>query len=89
MEEHSLNSSKRLHISEKAWAKLANHFTILLSDKDTEMLTRLQAFVDKWRDLVEEFNRSMREREETMRDELKAIQEGFVKWTKDFEKNLL
>lgn len=42
MEEHSLNTAKRLHVAEKAWAKLANHFTILLSDKDTEMLTKLQ-----------------------------------------------
>ena len=42
MQEHSLNTAKRLHVAEKAWAKLANHFTILLSDKDTEMLTSLQ-----------------------------------------------
>ena len=41
-EESSLNTAKRLHIAEKAWAKLANHFTILLSDKDTEVLTELQ-----------------------------------------------
>ena len=29
-------------MSEKAWAKLANHFTILLSDKDTDLLTKIQ-----------------------------------------------
>ena len=42
MEEHSLNTAKRLHVSEKAWAKLANHFAILLSDKDTGTMAILQ-----------------------------------------------
>lgn len=41
-EEHSLTTAKRLHLSEKAWSKLANHFSVLLSDKDTEQLTALQ-----------------------------------------------
>ena len=48
-EEHSLNTAKRLHVSEKGWVKLANHFTILLSDKDTEILTKLQTHVDSFR----------------------------------------
>ena len=48
-EEHSLNTAKRLHVSEKGWVKLANHFTILLSDKDTEILTKLQSNVDGFR----------------------------------------
>ena len=36
-------------MSEKGWVKLANHFTILLSDKDTEILTKLQSNVDGFR----------------------------------------
>jgi len=41
-EEADLTTAKRLHVSEKAWAKLAHHFTILLSDKDTDLLTKIQ-----------------------------------------------
>lgn len=89
IEEHSLNSCKRMHVSEKAWAKLANHFTILLSDKDTDLLTKLQGYVDRWRDLVEDFNKSIKEREDTMRQELLAIKGDFQRWKEDFEKNLL
>ena len=89
MEEHSLNSSKRLHISEKAWVKLASHFTIVLSDKDTELLTRLQAHVDRWRELVEEFHTAMLDREDKMKQELNTIKAGLRKWATDFEKNLL
>merc|ERR1712226_610076 len=73
----------------KAWAKLANHFTILLSDKDTEMLTSLQGFVDCWRDLIDDFNRDMIAREDTMRDQLNKVRAGIYHWIKDFEKHLL
>lgn len=41
-EEAGLTTAKRLHVSEKSWAKLANHFTILLSDKDTDLITKIQ-----------------------------------------------
>ena len=41
-DEHSLTTAKRLHVCEKSWAKLANHFSILLSDQDTDILTEMQ-----------------------------------------------
>ncbi|ELU17826.1 hypothetical protein CAPTEDRAFT_221957 [Capitella teleta] len=89
IEEHSLNSCKRLHVCEKAWVKLVNHFTILLSDQDTDMLTKLQAFVDRWRDLTEEFNRNILSREDTMRQELELIREDFQKWKMHLMQKLL
>ena len=89
MEEHSLNTSKRLHISEKAWCKLAHHFTVLLSDSDTVVLTALQGYVDKWRDLVDDFNTNMCQREEEMKAEMKAICTGLSAWARDFEKHHL
>ena len=34
-DKHSLNTAKKLHLCEKAWAKLSRHFAIFLSDKDS------------------------------------------------------
>ena len=35
-EQRSLQTIQRLQLSEKSWSKLASHFNILLSDKDTQ-----------------------------------------------------
>ncbi len=35
-EQYSIQTVQRLQLSEKAWSKLASHFVILLSSKDTE-----------------------------------------------------
>ena len=59
MEEKSLVTAKRLHISEKSWSKLASHFAILLSDKDTDDLAQLQLIVEQWRDKTEAFNKDL------------------------------
>ncbi len=88
-EEHSLNTAKRLHVAEKSWAKLANHFTILLSDKDTEALTCLQSFVDKWRDLVEEFHIQIKTREDDMKKSLNTVKSGIQSWMRDFQRYVL
>lgn len=34
-DKHSLSTAKKLHLCEKAWAKLSRHFAIFLSDKDS------------------------------------------------------
>ena len=34
-DKHSLNTAKKLHLCEKAWAKLSRHFAIFLSEKDS------------------------------------------------------
>ncbi len=89
MEEHSLNTAKHLYISEKAWAKLAKHFAILLSDKDTEILMQLQGFVDTWRDLVEEFNLTLKQRDVETDEELCAVRAGIQAWVIEFQKRFL
>ena len=88
-QEHSLNTAKRLHVSEKSWAKLANHFTILLSSNDADTLTRLQAFVDSWRDLMDEFNMRMYQREMEMIKTLNSVKNGIAGWTREFQRNIL
>lgn len=87
-EECRLTTAKRLHVSEKGWAKLANHFTILLSDRDTDLLTKIQGHVEMWRDQIEDFNFALRQREEEMKESLKGNKHSVVKWIADFQKNL-
>nr|KAG5700478.1 hypothetical protein BaRGS_013965 [Batillaria attramentaria] len=86
-QENKLITAKRLHVSEKGWAKLANHFTILLSDKDTDLLTKIQGHVETWRDLIEDFNIALRQREEDMKESLKTLKVAVQKWIVDFQYN--
>ncbi|XP_060065790.1 axonemal dynein light chain domain-containing protein 1-like [Ylistrum balloti] len=81
--EANLVTAKRLHVSEKSWAKLATHFTILLSDKDTELLARLQGHVEKWRDLVEDFNMVLIMREDEMKTNISGLRSGIERWMND------
>lgn len=85
-EEANLTTAKKLHVSEKSWAKLATHFTILLSDKDTELLTNLQTHVEKWRDLVEEFNIILKSREEEMKVNISSLKGSIQKWMIEIRK---
>ena len=89
MDEHFVTTAKRLHVSEKAWFKLGTHFTVLLSDQDTEVLAKLQTFVDKWRELIDDFSRNLCQREEDMRDQLKVIRVSINSWTRDFQRTVL
>lgn len=41
-------------MAEKAWAKLARHFAILISDKDTKELNEIQKYSDEWKETIEE-----------------------------------
>ncbi|XP_069120299.1 axonemal dynein light chain domain-containing protein 1-like isoform X3 [Argopecten irradians] len=82
-QEANLVTAKRLHVSEKSWAKLATHFTILLSDKDTELLAKLQGHVEKWRDLVEDFNMVLITREEEMKTNISGLRSGIERWMHD------
>ncbi|XP_061169866.1 axonemal dynein light chain domain-containing protein 1-like isoform X2 [Saccostrea echinata] len=85
-EEANLTTAKKLHVSEKSWAKLATHFTILLSDKDTELLTNLQTHVERWRDLVEEFNIILKTREEEMKVNISSLKGSIQKWMLEIRK---
>lgn len=66
-EEVNLIIVKKFYVSEKLWVKLVIYFIIFLSDKDTEFLINFQIYVEKWRDLVEEFNIILKIREEEMK----------------------
>jgi len=82
-------TARRAYIAEKAWSKLTHHFAVLLSDKDTEVLTRLQQHMESWRDQMESFHINIKQIEEDVEDALKNIKSNIVRWIDDFKKNCL
>ncbi|XP_055896858.1 axonemal dynein light chain domain-containing protein 1-like isoform X1 [Biomphalaria glabrata] len=84
-EENQLNTAKRLHLSEKGWVKLANHFTILLTVKDTDQLTQIQGHVEAWRDEIEDFNLALKEREDELRENLKLLKAAVQSYWINFQ----
>ena len=88
-EEHSLNTAKRIHVSEKAWAKLANHFTVLLSDRDTEVLIKLQGHADTFRDVLDSFSQKTLGHERNIREKLLNVMGEMQAMKVDFQKNML
>ncbi len=51
---NKLVTAQRLNVAEKSWAKLAKHFALLISDKDTKDLNEIQKHTDNWKDAIEE-----------------------------------
>jgi hypothetical protein len=52
--ENKLVTAQRLNVAEKSWAKLAKHFALLISEKDTKDLNEIQKHTDNWKDAIEE-----------------------------------
>ena len=75
-----MNTAKRLHVSEKAWSQLASHFTLLLSDLDTEELTGMHTTIGQWRDCIEVVSTSLLQQESLAKQALGLLRdkmEGF------------
>ncbi|XP_032220070.1 axonemal dynein light chain domain-containing protein 1 [Nematostella vectensis] len=85
-DKHSLNTAKKLHLCEKAWAKLARHFAIFLSEKDSIQLESLTAHVQQWREMADKFNKQIESTEDKMRTKLNRLVKQFERWKKEFDK---
>lgn len=85
-DKHSLNTAKKLHLCEKAWAKLSRHFAILLSEKDSMQLETLTHHVQKWRELSEKFNKKLVSSEEERKSRLEGVVSQLQRWKKAFFK---
>lgn len=72
-------------MSEKAWSKLANHFTVVLSDRDTEQLSHLQGFIARHRELVIKFDQSLQADDQKSHERLTQVRLGIEKWIEHFE----
>lgn len=66
-----LRTLRRLQLGEKAWAMLVRHFTILLSDKDTQQLSEVDRYVGEWREGVMSVSGRLREMERDMRNRVR------------------
>ena len=50
---------------------------------------RFQGYVDQWRDIIEGFDGTLRQREETIQEHIRKVQEGLQKWNKELRSIML
>ncbi|XP_039257089.2 axonemal dynein light chain domain-containing protein 1-like [Styela clava] len=87
--ENSLSTAKRLLVTEKAWHKLGCHFTVLISDCDTESLVQLHQHVEQWRDMIFHFHQVLDAADKTTANVLTLVKEGMEQWINTFEDTLM
>ncbi|XP_023668949.2 axonemal dynein light chain domain-containing protein 1 isoform X2 [Paramormyrops kingsleyae] len=80
IEAKRLQVADRLHVSERTWAELAEHFVTLLTSRDAEDMNRILQFTDQWKDCVRGFLREMETAERSQREEMRAVGAGVAKW---------
>lgn len=76
-EENKLNTAKRLNLAEQSWFKLATHFSIFLSDKDTRELSKVQSLVDSWKETLNEIRADVFKSEGQLTRSLTTIGSNF------------
>lgn len=54
IEERSLTLARRMHVAEKAWAKLAKHFALRVTEADSAELQQAAELVARYRAIAEE-----------------------------------
>merc|ERR1712142_1371071 len=82
IEENDLTIVRRLYVSERAWSKMANHFTVFLTERDSSDLKDLQEHVETWRDLAIQFNKNANEMYRKMRVQTADIENDFCEWVR-------
>ena len=83
---HNFKTAKRLHLQEKAWYKLASHFSVVLSDVDSVQLKELTSHVTLWQDVAGEFDSKLLALEKETCEKLKQIKKQVQYWGKQFER---
>lgn len=81
---NNLKTAKRLHLHEKAWHKLADHFAIVLSDIDSIHLQKLTTTVQQWQELAEMFNEKLIANEKETHRKLCHLRKQIRYWGKQF-----
>ncbi|KAI5101069.1 axonemal dynein light chain domain-containing protein 1 [Silurus meridionalis] len=77
---NNLQVVRRLHVSEQAWIKTAEHFTNFLSAKDSEDLKRLVHLTDQWKERLGGFMKNLRESDKKQCEAIGSVQQGLVRW---------
>lgn len=68
-----MNSIRRLNLSESSWFKLATHFSIFLSDKDTKELNNVQRLTEDWKNSLDSVRFIVNENESSLSQNLRQI----------------
>ncbi|TSK53702.1 Axonemal dynein light chain domain-containing protein 1 [Bagarius yarrelli] len=84
----NLQLVSRLHVAEQAWNKTAEHFTNVLTAKDSEDLKHIRQLTDQWKEQLSCFMEKLRETENTQYESIRSIQRGLVKWHKVCAENI-
>ncbi|KAB5559149.1 hypothetical protein PHYPO_G00025630 [Pangasianodon hypophthalmus] len=85
---NNLQLVSRLHVSEQAWSKTAEHFTTLLTAKDSEDLNHIMQLTDQWKEQLTGFMENLRETEKKQYESIRSIHHGLVRWHKFCEGNI-
>ena len=81
-DENKLNTSKRLNIAEKAWSKLALHFSLSLGEKDTKILIDLQKIIELWKDILYKVRTDIFAKELQMKNTLDTLRNELLNFKK-------
>jgi hypothetical protein len=68
--QRNLKTSQRLHLNEKAWSKLAAHFAVVLSDRDTQQLSELQNYIQTCHDMLLAVRKALVKQDENMKSQV-------------------
>lgn len=84
-----MNTVRRLNLSESSWFKLATHFSIFLSDKDTKELNNVQSLAEDWKNSLESIRFAVNENESSLGQNLRQIISLLESFKKTLEKGSL
>lgn len=87
--ENKLSTAKRMNMSGKSWFKLAKHFAILQSDKDTKDVIEIQKLVENWKAILDEVKNEIVEKEVALRKSIEKTRNDLIDLKKYLKKDTL
>ncbi|KAF5898556.1 axonemal dynein light chain domain-containing protein 1 [Clarias magur] len=75
---NNLQLVSRLHLSEQAWSETAEHFTTVLTAKDSEDLKRIMQQTDQWKEQLTGFMENLIETENKQYESIRPQKELFI-----------
>jgi len=62
-----------LNLAEKSWSKLARHFTLLISDRDTKDLCKIQNYTENWKENLNDIRYLIGENEKVSKKNIEIL----------------
>ncbi|KAA0712101.1 hypothetical protein E1301_Tti012836 [Triplophysa tibetana] len=79
---NKLQLVKRLNVTKQTRDKTAEHFTLVLTTKDSEDLSHMIELTDQWKENLTTFMENLRKTEGTQRETIQSVRAHVVKWQK-------